>query len=87
MSRLPQLPKDDVEAEKRTEQVAQMRAYFAELHRVDSVGFRIRTANRADCHGWETAQVGLTAVTPQSLPHRYRSFSAEALNLTWRGRR
>jgi len=83
VSRLPQLPANEVEAELRKQQIAQIRAYYAELHRVDTVAFRIRTANRAECHGWESAQIGLYAVTPQSLPRKYRSFSTEVLNLTW----
>lgn len=83
MSRLPQLPTDEVEAEKRLEQTAQMRAYYADLRRVDTVAFRIRTANRADCDGWETAQIGLLAVTPQSLPRKYRAYSSDALKISW----
>ena len=80
---LPPLPKDAVEAERRSQQIAQIKDYFARLSRVDSVAFRIRTANRADCKQSVSAQIGLYAVTPQSLPHKYRSYSAEALNLTW----
>ncbi len=83
VSQLPQLPTDEVDAEQRRQQLAHIRAYYAELHRVDSVAFRIRTANRADCNGWEAAQIGLHAATPQSLPRRYRSYSREALGLTW----
>ncbi len=83
VSKLPALPKDAVEAERRLEQIAQIRKYYGELHRVDTVGFRIRTANRADCKQWVSAQIGLYAATPQSLPKKYRSYSAEALNLTW----
>ena len=83
VSRLPDLSEDAIEAEKRIEQIAHIRKYYDELHRVDTVAFRIRTANRADCRGWESAQIGLFAVTPQSLPRKYRSYSREALNLTW----
>ena len=83
VSRLPALSEDAIEAEKRIEQIAQIRKYFGELHRVDTVAFRIRTANRADCRGWESAQIGLYAVTPQSLPRKYRSYSREALDITW----
>lgn len=83
VSRLPQLPTGEVEVELHKEQIAQIRAYYGELHRVDTVAFRIRTANRADCHGWESAQIGLYAATPQSLPRKYRSYSREALDLTW----
>jgi hypothetical protein len=83
VSKLPALPADEVQAEQRFEQIAHLRKYYAELHRVDTVAFRIRTANRADCHGWESAQIGLHAATPQSLPSKYRSYSREALDLTW----
>ncbi len=83
VSRLPALDENAVESEQRLEQIAHIRKYYAELHRVDTVAFRIRTANRADCHGWESAQIGLHAATPQSLPRKYRSYSREALDLTW----
>jgi hypothetical protein len=77
------LSKDAIEAERRRQQIAQLRDYYAQLHRVDTVAFRIRTANVAFCKDWISAQIGLHAVTPQSLPRKYRSFSAEALNLAW----
>lgn len=80
---LPSLPADEVAAERRRQEIAQLRDYFAQLHRVDTVAYRIRVANRADCKDWIAAQIGLHAVTPQSLPRKYRSFSAEALDLTW----
>lgn len=80
---LPKLPAAEVAAEKRKQEVAQIRDYYAQLHRLDSVAFRIRTANRADCKDWVSGQIGLYAATPRSLPRRFRSFSAEALNLTW----
>lgn len=83
VSNLPPLPKEAVESERREQQIAQLRSYYAQLHRVDTVAFRIRTANRADCKHWVSAQIGLYAVTPQSLPRKYRSYSAQALNLTW----
>lgn len=83
VSKLPALPANEVLAEQRLEQIAHIRKYYTELHRVDTVAFRIRTANRADCDGWESAQIGLHAATPQSLPSRYRSYSREALDLTW----
>jgi Zn-dependent protease with chaperone function len=79
----PALPADDVAAERRRQEIAQLRDYFAQLRRLDTVAFRIRTANSADCKEWASGQIGLLAVTPQSLPRKYRSFSAEALNLTW----
>lgn len=83
VSRLPALSTDEINAEQRVEQLAHIRKYYGELHRVDTVAFRIRTANRADCRGWESAQIGLFAATPQSLPRRYQSYSREALDLTW----
>lgn len=82
-TKLPALSADDIAAEKRKQEIAQLRDYYAQLHRVDTVGFRIAVANREDCKDWISAQIGLHAVTPQSLPRKYRSFSAEALNLTW----
>jgi Zn-dependent protease with chaperone function len=83
ISRLPNLPKDAIAAEARKQQIAQLRKYYGELHRVDSVAFRIRTANAEFCNGWVSAQIGLYAATPRSLPRKYRSYTAEALNLTW----
>jgi beta-barrel assembly-enhancing protease len=83
VSRLPALDQNAIAAEQRLEQIAHIRKYYSELHRVDTVAFRIRTANRADCGGWESAQIGLYAATPQSLPRRYQSYSREALDLTW----
>ncbi|MBI1204605.1 MAG: M48 family metalloprotease [Rhodopseudomonas sp.] len=82
-SQLPDLPTADVAAELRRQQVAQIQKYYGELHRVDSVAFRIRTANVEFCRGWVSAQIGLYAATPRSLPRKYRSFSSEALNLSW----
>jgi hypothetical protein len=80
---IPTLAADDVAAEKRRQEITQLRDYYAQLHRLDTVTYRIGTANRADCKEWVSAQIGLLATTPQSLPRKYRSFSAEALNLTW----
>jgi len=80
---IPTLAADDVAAEKRRQEITQLRDYYAQLHRLDTVAYRIGTANRADCKEWVSAQIGLLATTPQSLPRKYRSFSAEALNLTW----
>ena len=83
VSSLPPLSKDDIAAELRRQQVAQIRKYYGELHRVDSVAFRIRTANATYCKQWVSAQIGLYAATPRSLPKKYQSYSAEALNLRW----
>jgi beta-barrel assembly-enhancing protease len=83
VSKLPPLSKEAIETERRQEQTAQLRDYYDQLRRVDTVAFGIRTANATDCKEWISAQIGLYAITPQSMPHKFRSFSAEALNLTW----
>lgn len=80
---LPNLAAEDVAAERRKQQISQLQDYYAQLSRVDNVAFRIRTANRADCRNYVSAQIGLYAGTVQSLPSKYRSFSHEALNLSW----
>jgi hypothetical protein len=77
------LPVDEIAAEKRRQEVAQIRDYYAQLHRLDTVAFRIRTANAAACKDRVSAQIGLYAATPRSLPQRFRSFSADALDLRW----
>lgn len=82
-SKLPDLPKDVVAAEQRAQQIAQLRKYYSERHRVDSVAFRIRTANVADCKDRIAAQIGLTAATPRGLPRRYQSYAGEALSIGW----
>ena len=68
VSNLPPLPKDAVAAELRKQQIAQIRKYYRELRRVDSVAFRIRTANANFCNRRVSAQIGLYAATPRSLP-------------------
>lgn len=83
VSKLPDLPADAVAAEQRREQIAQLRKHYSELHRVDTAAFRLRTANVADCKEWVSAQIGLYAVTPRSLPRKYQSYIAEALNIGW----
>jgi hypothetical protein len=80
---LPALPAEDIAAEKRKQETDQLQDYFAQLRRLDTVAFRIRTANRDDCKQWVAPQIGLIALTPQSLPRKYKSFSAEALGLRW----
>jgi hypothetical protein len=82
-SNLPILAPEDVAAERRKQQIAQLQDYYAQLSRVDNVGFRLRVANRTDCRDYVSAQIGLLAGTVRSLPRRYQSFSAEALNLSW----
>ena len=83
VSKLPPLPSADVEAELRKQQVDQIRDYFAQLRRLDNVVFRIRVANHDDCKDQAWAQIGLHAGTVASLPRKYRSFSHEALSVSW----
>jgi hypothetical protein len=75
VSNLPDLDKDELKAEQRREQIARMRGYFSELHRVHSVAYRIRVANRSFCRDRVAAQIGVFAAAPQSLPRRFRSFA------------
>jgi Zn-dependent protease with chaperone function len=82
VSRLPSLSADAVEAERRTQQIAEMREYYTQLARVDTVAFRIRVANREFCEN-VGAQAGMFVATVQSLPRKYRSYANEALNLSW----
>jgi Zn-dependent protease with chaperone function len=82
-SDVPTLSKDDIAAERRRQEIAQLRDYYAQVHRVDSVAYRILTANRRYCKKWVVAQTGMIAATPQSLPKKYRKFSATALGLRW----
>ncbi len=82
-SKLPDLPRDVVAAEQRAQQIAQLRKYYSERHRVDSIAFRIRTANVTDCKDRIASQIGLTAATPRSLPRRYQSYAGEALSIGW----
>ena len=82
-SKLPELSKDVVAAEQRSQQIAQLRKYYGERHRVDSIAFRLRTANVGACKDRIAAQIGLTAATPRSLPRRYQSYTSEALNIGW----
>ena len=79
VSRLPALPADEVAAEQRRQQVAQLRDYFAQLGRLENVAFRLRVANRDACKDWAWAQIGLIADTVPGLPRRYRSFAHDAL--------
>jgi Zn-dependent protease with chaperone function len=83
VSKLPPLPSAEVEIERRKQQIDQIRDYFAQLHRLDNVSFRIRVANREDCKDRAWAQIGLSAGTVASLPRKYRSFSHEALSVSW----
>lgn len=83
ISKLPPLPSAEIEAERHKQQVDQIRDYFAQLSRLDNVAFRIRVANRDDCKRWAWAQIGLNAGTVASLPRKFRSFSHEALSVSW----
>lgn len=83
ISKLPPLPSDEVEAERRKQQIDHVRDYFAQINRLHNVAFRIRVANRDDCKNWAWAQIGLDAGTAASLPRKYRSFSHEALSVSW----
>ena len=82
VSRLPAIPQQALAIEERSEQIAQIRAYYAELARVDNVAFRIRTANRQFCKT-VAAQIGLHAATVRSLPSKYRSYTNQALGVSW----
>lgn len=82
ISQLPGVSPDAVEAEHRTEQVAQIRDYYAQLARVDNVAFRLRVANREFCKT-TAAQIGMHAAAVESLPRKYRSYSNEALGVDW----
>ena len=60
-----------------------MRSYFAGLHRVDNVAFKLRIANRPFCRQRVAPQIGLFAATAQSLPRRFHSFAGEAMGVGW----
>ncbi|HEY9453152.1 MAG TPA: M48 family metallopeptidase [Bradyrhizobium sp.] len=82
VTRLPDLPKAEVAAEQRRQQIAQIRDYYAQLARVDNVAFQLRTANRTFCKK-TSAQIGLRAATVRSLPRKFRSYTREALRIGW----
>lgn len=83
ISKLPPLPSQEIEAERRKQQIDQIRDYFAQLSRLHNVAFRLRVANRDDCKNWAWAQIGLDAGTVASLPRKYRSFTHEAVSVSW----
>ena len=83
IAKLPSLPSAEVDTERHKEQVDQVRDYFAQRSRLDNVSFRIRVANRDDCKERTSAQIGLHAGTVASLPRKYRSFSHDALSVSW----
>jgi beta-barrel assembly-enhancing protease len=82
ISKLPPLASEEVEAERRKQQVDHIRDYFDQRRRLNNVAFRIRTANHRDCKN-RSAQIGLEAGTVPSLPRKFRSFSHEALSVSW----
>ena len=83
ISKLPPLPSDEIEAERRKQQTDHIRDYFAQLGRLHNIAFRLRAANRDDCKNWAWAQIGLNAGTVASLPRRYRSVTHDALSVSW----
>jgi len=83
VSKLPPLPGDEIKTEQRKQQIAQLRSYLGQLSRLDNVAFQLRVANRDDCEDRTWAQIGLIAGTVPSLPRKFRSFSDEALSVSW----
>ena len=63
VSKLPPLPADEIKAEQRKQQIAQLRSYLGQLSRLDNVAFQLRVANRDDCEDRAWAQIGLIAGT------------------------
>jgi beta-barrel assembly-enhancing protease len=83
ISKLPPLPTSEIEAEQRKQQTVQVRSYLGQLSRLENVAFQLRTANRDDCKNRTSTQIGLIAGTVPSLPRKFRSFSHEALSVSW----
>src|SRR5262245_24113228 len=83
ISKLPPLTSAEIEAERRRQQIDQIRDYFAQRSRLYNVAFRIRAAGRDDCKNRVQADIGLTAGTVESLPRKFRSFAHEALSISW----
>jgi hypothetical protein len=71
ISKLPPLASEEVEAERRKQQVDHIRDYFAQRARLNNVAFRIRVANNLDCRNRST-QIGLDAGTVPSLSRKFR---------------
>ena len=80
---VPSLTPGDIADEKRRQEIAQLRDYYAELNKLNTVAYRITAANREFCKYWVIPQLGMFAATPASLPSKYRKFSREALGLRW----
>ena len=76
---MPSLTLGEIADEKRRQEIAQLRDYYAELNKLNTVAYRITTANREFCDKWVIPQIGLFAATPASLPVKYRKFSRDAL--------
>lgn len=55
---MPPLTSEAVEAERRNQQIEQIRDYFAKRGRLHNVAFRIRAANRDECKNRTFADIG-----------------------------
>lgn len=77
------MPADEIKAEQRKQQIAQLRDYLGHFSRLDNVAFQLRVANRDDCEDRAWALIGLIAGTVPSLPRKFRSFAHEALSVSW----
>jgi membrane-associated protease RseP (regulator of RpoE activity) len=80
---VPSLTLGDIADERRRQEIAQLRDYYDQLNKLNTVAYRITTANREFCKQWVIPQLGLFTATPTSLPSKYRKFSREALGLRW----
>jgi Zn-dependent protease with chaperone function len=80
---VPSLTLGEIADERRRQEIAQLRDYFAELNKLNTVAYRITTANHEFCDKWVIPKIGLFAATPASLPSKYRKFSREAFGLRW----
>ncbi|MFZ0101262.1 MAG: hypothetical protein WAL49_03140, partial [Pseudolabrys sp.] len=83
IAKLPPLPTEDVDVERRRQQIDHIRDYFAQLDRLHRVSFRLRVANRDDCKTRTWAQIGLDAGTVAGLPRKYRSLAHGAISVSW----
>jgi hypothetical protein len=81
ISKLPPLASEEVEAATQTASRPHPRL-LAQRGRLNNVAFRIRAANHRDCKN-RSAQIGLDAGTVPSLPRKFRSYSHEALSVSW----
>ncbi len=79
-AKFPDLPDDEVKAERHRQQVAQVKTYFGALARLNNVAFKIKVANRQYCKA-VAPQIGIYAATTHSLPRKYHTFSGEALQV------